>query len=205
GLLSEAVSSLGLCADRKEIYDMIYRNALEKTDDSAVIYNYISGEHITNVEQGIPMMLRASGSALTVKSVSRALVYSALATLRMGMDILMMHEHPRISYITGHGGFFKAPTIGQTVASAAFKLPVTVLETAGEGGAWAVALLALYATEDSEKEALEDYLETRIFSGCSKCVLEATEAQQADFDAFMEQFRRGLTLERNASNLYGKA
>lgn len=203
GLLSEAISALGLSADRKNIYEMIYRNAFEPTGDGTVMYNYISGEHITNVEHGIPMMLRSAGSALTVKGISKALVYSALATLRMGMDILMEHEHPRITCITGHGGFFKTPTVGQTVASAAFKLPIAVLETAGEGGAWAMALLALYATEKGRKGGLEDYLETMIFSNCSKCVLEATKEQQADFDAFMEQFQRGLTLERDASNLYG--
>jgi hypothetical protein len=200
-LISQIMGTMGAASAKDQIYRMLYEAALNGADDT-LVYNYISGEHIPHVERGVPMLLRAGGTPLNLNGVARGLIYSAVATLRMGMDVLTQNEDVRISCVTAHGGFFKTPRVGQLVVSAALKLPVAVMETAGEGGAWAMALLALYAV-DKRGETLEAFLENRIFGDCPKTVLEADSAQQADFDRFMVQFQRGLKAERFASEIYG--
>ena len=131
----------------------------------------------------------------------RAHLTSAVASLRIGMDILDA-EHVELDAMTGHGGFFKAEGIGQKIMSAALGTPVTVMETAGEGGPWGMAVLAAYLMNKSAGESLSDYLTKRVFPSAKSVTVSATEAEAAGFAAFMEGYKRSLGVERAAVAAY---
>ncbi|MBQ8432168.1 MAG: ATPase [Clostridia bacterium] len=188
----------GISLTKTQIYDALYHAALEPSAGDMVVYNYLSGEHMTNVEQGVPLLMRAPGAVLDLPGFARALLYSTLATLRMGMDLLREQEAVRLTSMSAHGGLYKIPAVGQKITAAALRSPVTVMETAGEGGAWGMALLALYMADRGENESLEEYLETRIFATCRKRVEAVDDALADDFDRYMTAFRQGLATERGA-------
>jgi sugar (pentulose or hexulose) kinase len=123
---------------------------------------------------------------------------SALGTLRIGLDILFDQEQVQIDQILGHGGFFKTKDVGQTIMAAAMEVPVSVMETAGEGGAWGIAVLASYMIHKMEDEPLEDYLSSRVFAGQQSTTIEPNPADVQGFTAFMERYKKGLVIERAA-------
>ena len=161
-------------------------------------YNYLSGEHITHMEEGRPLFVRTPESRFNLANFMRAHLFASLGALKIGLGILFDREQVKIEQILGHGGFFKTREVGQRFMAAAMNVPVTVMETAGEGGAWGIALLAAYLLWKAEGEPLEAYLADRVFAGESGVTLAPDAADVAGFDAFMRRYEKGLVIERAA-------
>jgi len=156
GLFGEFVDALGVEIGQSKLFEMLYKKALTGDADGGglLAYNYFSGEPITHLEEGRPLFVRTPESRFSLSNFMRTHLFSALATLKIGMDILFEEEHVRIDKVLGHGGFFKTEEVGQKIMAAAMNVPVSVMETAGEGGAWGIALLASYMLRKEEKEPL---------------------------------------------------
>ena len=199
GLLAEFARELGADIDKNALYGMLFRKALEADADCGglIAYNYLSGEHITGMEEGRPLFARLPDAELTLANFMRVHLYSALATLKLGMDILAK-EDVRIDTIFGHGGLFKTPLVAQRLLAAAIRTPVSVLDTAGEGGAWGIALLAAYAAYRQEGESLETYLEQKVFAGKAGEAVKPLESEAEGFAAFIRCYAAGLPVERAA-------
>ena len=199
-LFAEFSELIGKPMDMGELFGLLYKKAMEADPVCSGIlgYNYFSGEHITGMEEGRPLLVRKPESRLSVANLMRSHIYTALGALKVGMDILLEDEKVAIDKMFGHGGFFKTEGVGQPIMSAALKAPVTVMETAGEGGAWGMALLAAYMVRKNAGETLPDYLANKVFAGQEGLTVMADALLQADFDAFMEGYRAGLSVERAA-------
>ena len=202
-LFGEAATALGAEYDERTLYQTMYKKALEGSPDCGGIltFNYLSGEPVTNMDEGRPLLFRKPDASFSLANVMRAHLTSAVASLRIGMDILDA-EHVELDAMTGHGGFFKAEGIGQKIMSAALGTPVTVMETAGEGGPWGMAVLAAYLTNKSADESLSDYLTKRVFQSAKSVTVSASEAEAAGFAAFMDGYKRALSVERAAVAAY---
>lgn len=200
GMFREVAESLGLTADIGDIYTAMFNKALEEDADCGglLVYNYHAGEPITDVEQGRPLFARNPDSRFTLSNFMRAQLYSSLATLKLGMDILSEKEKVTLGSLLGHGGFFKTKDVGQRVMAAALGVPVTVMETAGEGGPWGMAVLASYMSDKAEGESLEDYLSNKIFAAAPIHTIEPDKEMALGFGKFMERYVKGLPIERAA-------
>ena len=196
---SEFLSSFGVEINIKKIYDKMYELSLQGDADCGgmVVVNYLSGEHITGFETGSPMVLRNAGSRFTLANFLRAQMYSALSTLSIGMRILEQ-EHVAIDRLTGHGGFFKAPKVGQQYLANAMNAPVSVMETAGEGGAYGMALLVAYRINGETSETLESYLENKVFKNAARSTLRPEPEGVQGFLSYLERFEKALKAERAA-------
>ena len=177
----------------------MFASALEGDKDCGgiVAYNYLSGEVITGLDSGKPMLFRGPESNFSFENFSRAQLCSAAATLSLGMEILA-DENIKVDRILGHGGYFKAPLAGQTIMAAALKAPVSVMKTAGEGGPWGVAILANYMKNKEDGETLEAYLESKVFAGQASTEVKPTEEDIEGFNAFLENYKKGLAAEKVA-------
>lgn len=200
GLFGEALESFGVKPDRNELYGTLYRRALEGDADCGglLAYNYFSGEHITGFEEGRPLFVRTPDSRFNLANFMRTHLFTSLGALKKGMDILLKEEGAQVDEILGHGGFFKTKGVGQRVVAGALNVPVAVMETAGEGGAWGIALLAAYMQKKAEGESLGDYLANRVFAEEKAVRVEPDPTDAAGFDAFEERYVRGLAIERAA-------
>ena len=200
GLFEQFANLLGVKTDRGQLFSLLYRNALEGDPDcgNLMACNYFSGEHITGFEEGRPLFVRCPDSRFTLANFMRTHLYAALGTLKVGMDILQKEEKVKIDRITGHGGLFRTPKAGQKILAAALNAPVSVMETAGEGGAWGIALLAAYMLRKKEGETLEAYLEDRVFAGRKAVCEEPDPVDVEGFDRFIERYRGCLPVERAA-------
>ncbi len=203
-LFGELFEAAGAEIDKSELYAAFYNAALDSAPDAGGIlnYNYLSGEHITRIESGIPLIMRLPETRLTLGSFARSLLFSSVATLKLGMDILTEKENVRLSYINGHGGLFKTKRVGQKILADALGVPVKVSETAGEGGAWGIAILAGYLAWRSKGESLPDYLDARIFVSQESSTEEPDEMGAKGFAAYMESYVKGLNVERLAVKLF---
>lgn len=200
GLFFEIAGSCGSDITKPQLYDLLYEKALGGEPDCGGIvnYNYFSGEPVAHTDSGVPLLIRAPQSELSVSNFFRAQIYSALATLKIGMDILE-NEGVEIDCINGHGGLFKTPVAGQKLLAGALNTPVAVTETAGEGGAWGIALLAKYAA-DTKGETLEDYLDKYVFSGSKSTVISPDETDVNGFADYMKKYKKCLAAEIAAAN-----
>lgn len=198
-LFDEFLSCFG-SIERNELFSVLYNKALEGDKDCGglMAYNYFSGEPVTGMEEGRPLFVRKPDSRFNLANFMRAHLYSSLATLKIGLDILLKQEDVKIDSVTGHGGLFKTKGVGQSILAAAMNAPISVMETAGEGGAWGIALLAAYMVRKKEGESLEDYLKTEVFSGMKAQTMEPDSADAAGFDAFIEQYVKCLPVEKAA-------
>ncbi len=197
-LFSEAATALGAQYDERTLYQTLYKKALEGAPDCGglMTFNYLSGEPVTGLDEGRPLFLRKPNASFTLANTMRAHITSACASLRIGMDIIAA-EQVELDAMTGHGGFFKAEKIGQTIMSAALGTPVTVMETAGEGGPWGMAVLAAFL-QQANGQPLDAYLSERVFGGAKSVTILASEAEMAGFASFMEDYKRCLAVERAA-------
>ena len=197
GLFSEFCELMGMETNKGELFTKLFRIALEGDADCGGLlsYNYFSGEGVTDLDEGRPVFARTPDARLTLANFMRTHLLSALATLKIGLDILTQTEHVEIDKLYGHGGFFKTPEVGQRMLSAAVGAPVSVMETAGEGGPYGMALLAAYMLWKDEGESLPDYLDGKVFAGASSSTLTADEADREGFTAFLERYRRALPVE----------
>ena len=193
------LEAMGEKADRNRIFSVLFGAAQAGAADGGglVPCNYLSGEPIAGLEEGRPMLVRTPDAVLSFPNLMRAQLYSALATLRIGLDILA-GEQVAVDRLLGHGGFFKTPVVGQKMLAAAANVPVSVMETAGEGGPWGMALLAAYLVERSGAETLEHYLDSRVFAGQRVSVQQPDPEDRAGFEAFLARYVRGLAVERAA-------
>jgi sugar (pentulose or hexulose) kinase len=202
GLFREFVDSLGVEISQSKLFEILYKKALTGEADGGglLAYNYFSGEPITHLEEGRPLFVRTPESRFTLSNFMRTHLFSALGTLKIGLDILFEQEHVKIDRVLGHGGFFKTEEVGQKMMAAAMNVPVSVMETAGEGGAWGIALLASYVLHKEVKEPLEAYLSNKVFAGDNSITIAPDHRDVDGFATFMERYKEGLSIERTAVN-----
>ncbi len=201
GLFKEFADCIGTDKDIGEIYSLLFKKALEGEKDCGGLlsYNYFSGEGITDVNEGVPVFMRTPDSHLTLANFMRTHIYSTVATLRMGLDLLTEKENIKIDNLLGHGGLFKTPGVADRIMSAAAKCEVTVLPTASEGGPYGMALLAAYLL-DKKEEDLGQYLDEKIFSKVEKTKVLADQADIDGFEKFMENYKKAFSVELEAIN-----
>ncbi len=202
GLFSEYTELMGHPVDMDEIYGNLYRNALNGDADCGGLmsYNYFSGEPVTGLVEGRPLFVRSATDKFTLANFMRANLFASVAVLKIGNDILFRDEKVAVDRITGHGGLFKTPGVGQRILSAALNAPISVMETAGEGGAWGMALLAEYLVNNPAKESLPDWLEKDVFAGEEGISIMATEEEVAGFDSYIRTYTACLPVEQAAVN-----
>lgn len=198
-LFKETLDLFGADVSMNDLYGKLYNKALEGDADCGglLAYNYFSGEHVTGFEEGRPLFVRKPDAAFTLSNFMRTHLYTSLGALKTGMDILLKEEKVAIDRITGHGGLFKTKGVGQSILAAACNTPIAVMETAGEGGAWGMAILANYMIS-GEKLPLDVYLEQEVFADAACEIEEPKEKMVAGFEAFMENYKAGLAVERAA-------
>lgn len=199
GMFTSMCKALGMEISIYKVLDKMFESALagDKDCGGLVAYNYLSGEVITGLDSGKPMFFRGPDSKFTLENFSRVQLCSAAATLSIGMEILA-DEDVKVDRILGHGGYFKAPVAGQKIMGAALEAPVSVMKTAGEGGPWGVAILAEYMVSKAEGEALDEYLENKVFAGQDSIEIAPDAEDIAGFKAFLENYKKGLAAEKAA-------
>jgi sugar (pentulose or hexulose) kinase len=199
-LFQEFTQALGVEVNEAQLYETLYKKALTGDADGGglLAYSYLSGEHITQLEEGRPLFVRTPESRFTLSNFMRVNLFSALGALKIGMDILFEQEKVKIDQLLGHGGFFKTKEVGQKIMAAAMNVPVSVMETAGEGGAWGIALLASYMLHKATDEPLEAYLSNKVFAGENGTTIAPDQGDVDGFTAFMERYKKGLIIERAA-------
>jgi Sugar (pentulose and hexulose) kinases len=200
GLFDEFAKLMGMDYDKNALYGTLYREALQGDADCGglLAYGYLSGEHMTHFEEGRPMFVRSSDSKFTLANFMRVHLYTALGALKIGLDILLKEEKVQLDEILGHGGLFKTKGVGQKIMAAALNVPVSVMETASEGGAWGIALLASYMVSKSGDETLDEYLEKKVFAGEASTTIKPDPKDVEGFERFMERYKQGLSIERTA-------
>lgn len=200
GLFDEFAKAMGMDADMNQLYGTLYNLALQGDPDCGglLAYGYLSGEHITHFEEGRPLFVRSSDSKFNLANFIRVHLFTALGALKIGMDILLKQEAVKLEEILGHGGFFKTEGVGQSIMAAALNVPVSVMETAGEGGAWGIALLASYMINKAENETLDDYLSRKVFAGKAGMTKSPEPKDVEGFEAFMQRYTKGLAIEKAA-------
>ena len=199
-LFRENLESFGVKVDNDTLYGTLYNKALEGDADCGGLlpYCYFSGEHITHFEEGRPLFVRTPDSKFTLANFMRSHLFTSVGALKLGMDILLKEEGVVVDKILGHGGFFKTKGVGQKVMAAAVNAPVSVMETAGEGGAWGIALLAAYRKNKAEGESLASYLETQVFAKEESVQIAPDPKDVEGFETFMDRYKEGLEIERAA-------
>ncbi len=198
-IFKEFAESFGMKVDMNELFGTLYNKAMEGDADCGglLAYNYFSGEHITGFEEGRPLFVRKPDSKFNLANFMRVHLLTSLGVLKVGNDILAK-EGVQLDKITGHGGLFKTPVVGQKLLAAALNCPVTVMETAGEGGAWGIALLAAYMVQKEEGETLEAFLDKKVFAGEEGTTLAPDAKDVEGFNEFIKRYNAGLVIERAA-------
>ena len=199
-LFKEYQQLLGIPVDMNEVFGKLYNNALTGDADCGglIAYNYISGEPVTGLAEGRPMFVRSANDKFNLANFMRANLYASVGVLKIGNDILFNEEHVKVDRITGHGGLFKTKGVGQRVLAAAINSPISVMDTAGEGGAWGIALLASYLINNSNGSTLADWLESNVFAGNTGVEIAPTAEDVAGFNKWIENYKRGLAIEQAA-------
>lgn len=199
-LFKEFAESFGVEVDMNKLFGTLYNKALEGDKDCGglLAYNYFSGEHITGFEEGRPMFVRTPESKFNLANFMRVNLFTSLGALKVGLDILLKEEDVQIDKIMGHGGLFKTEGVGQRILAAAMNSPVSVMKTAGEGGAWGIALLASYMVNKKDGETLDDFLNNSVFAGDTGVEMAPDAEDVAGFNAFIETYKAGLPIERAA-------
>ena len=196
-LFGEFYELMGQKADLGELFPKLFRKALEGEPDCGglVSFNYFSGEPVTGTETGRPMFARLPGEGFTLANFMRAQLYGAIATLKLGIDLLVEQEHVETDRLLGHGGFFKTEGVGRQIMADALGVPISTMTTAGEGGPWGMALLAAYLCRKGEGETMEDYLE-KVFSQADSQTSRPDPAGSAGFQAYIRRYVACLPAER---------
>ena len=200
GLFKEFAEAFGMKPDMNELFGTLYRKALEGDKDCGglLAYNYFSGEPVTGLNEGRPLFVRRPDAHFTLANFMRNNLYTCLGAMRVGLDILLNQEHVKIDKLLGHGGLFKTKGVGQQILADAVDAPVSVMSTAGEGGAWGIALLASYLVNKKDGEDLADFLDENVFKGNEGSTLAPEEEGVKGFNAFMDRYMKGIGIERAA-------
>ncbi|GAB2595296.1 xylulokinase [Microlunatus antarcticus] len=199
-LFGEFATALGVEASSEKVFATLFGAALEGAPDGGglLAYNYLSGEPITELEEGRPLVVRTPGSPLELGTFMRTQLYSAFATLKIGMDVLLKDEGVELDTMFAHGGLFKTKGVAQRFLAASIRVPVSVGDVAGEGGAWGIAVLAAFGQHRTADQSLADYLDTRVFADVELVTVEPDADDAAGFDAFLERYVAGLAVQRAA-------
>jgi sugar (pentulose or hexulose) kinase len=200
GMFRELNEAMGLQVDVNELFSILFNKALEADADGGGLlsYGYYSGENITGLSQGRPLFVRSPESRFNLANFMRVQLFTAFAALRLGMDTLTQKECLTIDRIVAHGGLFKTPLVAQKMCAAALNVPVSVMSTAGEGGAWGIAVLASYMINKQQHESLPDFLATRVFHATEGMEVRPDRTDVEGFDLFMERYTQGLAIEQAA-------
>ena len=205
GLFYEFTQALGVEVNQSRLFEVLYQQALageagggDADGGGLLAYNYVSGEHITHFAEGRPLFVRTPESHFTLANFMRVHLFSSLGALKIGMDLLFEQEQVQLDQLLGHGGFFKTKEVGQRIMAAAMDVPVCVMETAGEGGAWGMALLASYMLNNAGDEPLENYLSNKVFVREKGMTIAPDKTDVAGFATFMERYKKGLVIEKAA-------
>ena len=188
--------------DMNKLFGTLYNKALEGDADCGGLlsYNFFSGEPVVGFDAGRPLFVRTPNSKFTLANFMRVNLYASLEVLKVGMDILLQEEGVKLDEIYGHGGLFKTPVVGQRILAAVLNTAVTVMETAGEGGAWGIAVLASYMKNKENEETLDEYLSERVFKGQEGVTFQPVPEDVEGFQTFIKRFQKGLEIERAAVN-----
>lgn len=199
-IFREFAQCMGISVDTNTLYTNLFQIALAGDADCGGLmgYNYFSGEPITGLEEGRPLVIRTPETRFNLANFMRMHLYTSLGALKAGLDILLKEEKVQIDKMFGHGGFFKTPVVGQKIMSAAMNAPVSVMETAGEGGAWGIAVLAAFMNQKENKETLDGFLRDKVFAGQEGTTVMADQAEAEGFDAFMVNYKKALPVEKAA-------
>ena len=199
-VFKEFAEAMGMKVDMNKLFGTLYNKALEGDPDCGGLlsYCYFSGEHMTGFEEGRPLFVRSPESKFTLANFMRNNLYTCLGAMRVGLDILLNQEHVKIDKLLGHGGLFKTKGVGQQILADAVNAPVSVMSTAGEGGAWGIALLASYMINKKDGEDLADFLDENVFKGNEGSTLAPEAEGVKGFNAFMDRYMKGLGIERAA-------
>ena len=198
-LFAQSLEAFGHKTDMNDVYGTLYRKALEGDTDCGglISFNYFSGEPVTGFEEGRPLFVREQNCKFDLANFMRAHLYSSLATLKIGNDILNNEENVKIDSMLGHGGLYKTPVVGQRITAAALNTPISVMETAGEGGAWGMALLASYMVNKDGK-TLDDFLNDVVFKDNKGSRIEPDKAEVEGFNRFIEKYKKACAVEKAA-------
>lgn len=199
-LFKEYQELMGMPVDMDEIFGKLYNNALTGDADCGglISYNYFSGEPVTGLTEGRPLFVRTANDKFNLANFMRAHLYASVGVLKIGNDILFNEEKIKIDRITGHGGLFRTKGVGQRVLAAAINSPISVMETAGEGGAWGIALLGSYLVNNDKKQSLADFLDEKVFAGNAGVEVSPTAENVAGFNAYIEKYKACLPVEEAA-------
>lgn len=200
GLFKEYQQLLGIPVNMDQVYGLLYNNALNGDPDCGGLlsYNYFSGEPITGLAEGRPLFVRSASDKFNLANFMRANIYAAVCVLKIGNDILFNEEKVEVDRITGHGGLFKTKGVGQRLLAAALNSPISVMETAGEGGAWGIALLASYLVNNEKGLSLAGFLNDSVFLGDAGTEIAPVPEDVEGFNVYIENYKRGLAIERAA-------
>lgn len=198
-IFKEFAESFGIDVDMNKLFGTLYNKAMEGDADGGnlLAYNYISGENITGMEEGRPLFVRTPNSKFNLANFMRVNLYTSLGALKIGMDLLLKEEKVNVDKLLGHGGLFKTKGVGQQILADAMNTPISVMETAGEGGAWGIAVLAAYMVKKNG-ESLGDYLNQQVFAGQAGSELAPNPEGVKGFDDFIQIYKAGLPIERAA-------
>ena len=201
GLFADTAKVLGVEVSMNDLYGKLFRAALEGDADCGgiVAINYLAGEHLTETEVGRPMVVRLPDAKMTAPNFMRAQLNAAIATLRLGMQMLREKEQVESDMLLGHGGFFKTTGVGQQILADALNVPISTMETAGEGGPWGMALLAAYMVRKAAGESVEEYLANRVFADAKSVTLQPDPAGVAGFETYLERYKAALSAEKAAA------
>ncbi len=199
-LFKEYQELMGMPVDMDEIFGKLYNNALTGDADCGglISYNYFSGEPVTGLTEGRPLFVRTANDKFNLANFMRAHLYASVGVLKIGNDILFNEEKIKVDRITGHGGLFRTKGVGQRVLAAAINSPISVMETAGEGGAWGIALLGSYLVNNDKKQSLADFLDEKVFAGNAGVEVSPTAEDVAGFNAYIEKYKACLPVEEAA-------
>ena len=203
GLIADAARVMGWPLDKNALYTKLFQAALEGAPDcdGMVSFNYFAGEPLTGTDTGRPMYVRLPDSKMTIPNFMRAQLNGAIATLVIGMQMLRDEEQVESDMLLGHGGFFKTPGVGQQILANALNVPITAMETAGEGGPWGMALLAAYMVRKAEGESMEDYLRSRVFANARSVSVNPDPAGVAGFQSYLKRYQAALAAEKAAADM----
>ncbi|MCK5674267.1 MAG: FGGY-family carbohydrate kinase [Spirochaetales bacterium] len=198
-LFGQAAAALGMNVSTSDLYDTLLGLALKGDPDCGGLlsYGYVSGEHLTGFDEGRPLFVRSPESRFTLENFIRTQLFTSLCALRTGLNVLMYEENVKVDEIMGHGGFFKTSEVGLKIMAAAVNTPVSVLETAGEGGSWGIAVLASYMVRDNREESLPDFLK-KVFSGNNGQAVKPDPIDVVGFQKFYDRYHKGLPIEKAA-------
>lgn len=195
-VFSQFAKTLGINLSVKQLYEKLFDASLRGDQDAGglVNFSYLSGENITQVQDGRPMMVRKPDSHFSLANIFKVQLYSAFAPLKIGMDILLREEHIRTDVLVAQGGLFKTPVVAQQVLADALDTPITLMSNAGEGGPWGMAVLALYAN-DSKGKNLADYLDDEVFANAESATLHPEEESVQGYEKFIDNYKAALPAE----------